>query len=178
MDAEQLNQEFENEYHPIYIELKKLEFEFPRVAANQLVVVNDDNAIMINTYAALLHAAQETKLGEESTPGEVRRGLQALAHVVGFRDAISDLVEMLFPATVIIIEKLYFQNRAAERYFSIPASERPDEIKYVDPSEWWYPNERIEELRDLARAIWRDHVSEATEDKASVSDLRSENLGG
>lgn len=160
-DAEQLNHEFDNEFHLIYDELKKLEMEFPNVARNQDSIADRDYSLLVNTYAALLHSAQETQ--DEASPAEIRQALQHLGGVVGFREATSELVAQLFPMSVIIIEKLYFQNRSVKRYLSIDPVERADGIGKVDLREWTYPDERIEALRDLVRQIWRDDVLETTE---------------
>jgi hypothetical protein len=59
IDPAQLQAEFDGDYRPVFLELKKLEQEFPTVHTNQDRVGEDEMAILINTYASLLYSAQD-----------------------------------------------------------------------------------------------------------------------
>lgn len=162
IDPAQLQVEFDGDYHSVFIELTKLEREYPKVHINQDKVVDDETAILINTYASLLYASQDDAV-EVRCPKDIRDALLTLQDVNGFREMITALVQRYFPQVVILIERLYFQNRATVRYFEAPASERPKGMKRINPDEWMYPEARLDRLRNLCRKIWRANVLAASE---------------
>jgi hypothetical protein len=162
IDPAQLQAEFDGDYRPVFLELKKLEQEFPTVHTNQDRVGEDEMAILINTYASLLYSAQD-EAADVKSPSEVRNALLALQDVNGFREMITDLVQKFFPQVIVVIERLYFQNRAVIRYFALPASERPKNLRKINEREWMYPERRIDRLRSLSRKIGRANVLAASE---------------
>jgi hypothetical protein len=157
LNHEQLHQEFEGDYLPVFTELKKLERDYPLVHTNQDKIIDDEMAILVNTYASLLYSAQDDA-PVVRTPKEVRDALLVLQDVNGFREMITDLVQRFFPQVIIVIERLYFQNRAAIKHFKLPEGERQMKNKNFEAREWIYPEHRIERLRDLSRKIWRECV--------------------
>ena len=161
LNIDQLHAEFEGDYNPVFIELKKLEREYPLVHCNQDKVIDDEIAILINTAASLLYSAQDDAPVIRS-PKEIRDALLTLQDVNGFRHLVTDLVQSYFPAVIVVTERMYYQNRAVIRYFELPAAERAKGMKRVNLDEWVYPEQRLDRLRNLARKIWRTCVLETT----------------
>jgi hypothetical protein len=163
IDPMQLQAEFDGDYQPIFIELKKLEKDFPLVHTNQDKIVTDEMAVLINTYASLLYSWQDEDAAVERTPKEIRDALLVLQDVHGFRQLITDLVMAHIPAVVCVIERLYFTNRAAFNYFKMPEGERQAAHKKFEAREWLYPEHRIDRMRNLSRKIWRANVLASAE---------------
>lgn len=149
-----LQTELNGKYVAVLDELQKLEREYPMVIRNQDALVTDNVRVLLNSYASLLYGVQESD--EPVSPKQLRDALYAFEHVPGLRPTIIEHICELFPATVLLIEHLYFQNRAARRRFNETAGDFVDEDLYL------YPDRRVERIRNLTRAIWRTDVLQAT----------------
>jgi hypothetical protein len=150
-----LHMESEGKYASVFDELQKLEREYPHVIKNQDSLIEDEILVLMTVYAALLFGAQE---GEEhiATPRQLRDALYAFGQLRGLRQVIIEHICNWFPATILLTEQVYYQNRFARQAYVRRAS-------CLGPEEFFlYPTARVEHIRNLARAIWRADVLQTT----------------
>lgn len=155
-----LASEQHSEFKPIYDEIGVLDQEYREVFKRQATGFDGETLSIEYALASLLFRAQsdsDSKMKHKAA--QFKNMVTLLSNTPLGRPILLFWVHMLYPAAVVVVEQMYYQNQFFDRIFQLPVEERSSMSK-EKREDWVVPIEKMDKLLEFTYNLYYHEMQE------------------
>jgi len=158
-----LKEQRDTEFREVYLRVEQLNDKYADVVRRQTNQYDGETQAVEFTLAGLFGRAQvDAHPNECSTADEIVQMVEHMSRTPMGRSILLFWVHLLFPAAVVIVDQLYYNNLFFTELFKLPASKR-GQFKDELVADWVIPPQEVKDLREYTYKVYYAELRKAVE---------------